>query len=428
MYKQVEFSPIAPALAALLLMPVSAWASPATSAFQMLQHLSGPARDFSPSKIKGRPIKTPKQAVRDSFRSETFSLTTRDGTAQLNGQIDFPLSASGKPPLVVMFPGSGLFDRDVYFGVSETERDFFFLELSKRLTAQGIAVLRADYRGITCTMRSFPPERRSEFYKKCLDRDVRANVDKDTMQADFKQLFEYGKGHEEIDSDRVAILAHSEGTLHTSRMIGRDAIDPYALIYLGALMESPKASISWQMVDRWVDIFMGFDADEDNILTNEEFSAGIVTSPIPVPRWEYYLSPDGFWTYESLYAFLKKDYDKRVEDTLALPDDAQCGPAPGLWSCRWWKNWFKDDKILASGLTRFEGPMLIINGTADTQTPGIRQFKVLKEWEPKMRTRPEAILLEGLGHGLGTHPTMGPMKDSVAQDLTARIKTLLTRE
>ena len=80
--------------------------------------------------------------------AEPVEVKARDGYA-LHGQLDRPAGEDNKPRVVVlMVPGTGLFDRDVSFGRSGTEADKLFKDLSNRITARGVATLRYDLRGV----------------------------------------------------------------------------------------------------------------------------------------------------------------------------------------------------------------------------------------------------------------------------------------
>ena len=61
-------------------------------------------------------------------------MPTKDGAATLNGQFDWPagrheVEEEAGLPLVFMVPGTGLFDRDVYFGNSNTDAALRFEKL-----------------------------------------------------------------------------------------------------------------------------------------------------------------------------------------------------------------------------------------------------------------------------------------------------------
>lgn len=61
--------------------------------------------------------------------SREFSVPSADGT-RITGTVDFP--AREPKAVVVMVAGTGLFDRDVRFGRSNTPRDLLFKDLAVR--------------------------------------------------------------------------------------------------------------------------------------------------------------------------------------------------------------------------------------------------------------------------------------------------------
>ena len=65
------------------------------------------------------------------YRTELFSLQTKDSKACLHGQINWPASREKGIPIVLMCPGSGLHNRDYLIGESNTNNDFVFLALAQ---------------------------------------------------------------------------------------------------------------------------------------------------------------------------------------------------------------------------------------------------------------------------------------------------------
>ena len=215
-----------------------------------------------------------------------FSLPTKDGLSTLTGEIDFPDQAQ-IAPLVIMVPGTGLFDRDVLFGHSGTDRDFVFKDLSKSLNAVGVATLRFDYRGVHCNSRVNPPR------TDCVDNNIRKTVTPENIEDDILQLYSYGSHFSGIDSAKVGIFAHSEGTLHIARLVGSQRINPKTITFMGMLAESPIGIIHYQMVDRQVDMLFAADADHDGILTNQEIQTACDESHVSQEICNKLKSPSG---------------------------------------------------------------------------------------------------------------------------------------
>jgi uncharacterized protein len=96
----------------------------------------------------------------------------------------------GPYPATVLILGSGPMDRDeTVFGHRP------FLVLTDRLTRRGIAVLRADDRGVGESTGDF------------------AAADIEDFATDARAGFDFLRGREEIDADRTGLIGHSDGAV-----------------------------------------------------------------------------------------------------------------------------------------------------------------------------------------------------------------------
>jgi pimeloyl-ACP methyl ester carboxylesterase len=245
--------------------------------------------------------------------SEQFSLLSQDGLATLSGQIDFP--EGNTLPLVVMVPGTGLFDRDVDFAAPGSENGLIFKALSQELNRLGFAVLRHDYRGVKCSLSNAPAcpscktpqERRDHFIRSCLDNSIRATVTPENIRDDIHSIYELGKNHKRIDPSRITVFGHSEGSLHLSHLIKDERIQPKAALFMGGLAESPSSVVRWQMIGRFIDAFLGMDSDRDGTISNDEIKRGHASSRLNNFPLEYLLSTTGGWDQESLLYWRQKE-------------------------------------------------------------------------------------------------------------------------
>ena len=375
-----------------------------------------------------------------------FSLPSDDGRTHITGEIDLPDAAKTcqdcRYPLVVMVPGSGLFDRDGLFGTTGTDRDFMFRDLAQSLAAAGIASLRYDYRGISCNQRTAPPcpdctadQRVKSYVTHCLDNAVRSTVTMANIDDDIALVYHYGASQPQIDPSRVVLLAHSEGTLHAARLVGAGRLSPKGLLLIGMLAESPEGIIKWQMVDRQLRI-LDWSTSHNGVLTNDDIKAGFVKDPYFADlgyKVDNLLSPTGSWTRESLLAALTKQYEGVVQDALAHADDAPYATAvPGqtglevvLASYAWWKDWFTDQTPAVDLLRNYPGEIVAHNGDNDSQTPGVREFSVLDQAAPDFVEPPRAVLHPGVGHGLShASPLLGPIDPAIKQQIIGDLEAL----
>ncbi len=317
-------------------------------------------------------------------------MPTKDGAATLNGQIDWPagqyeVEEEAGLPLVFMVPGTGLFDRDVYFGNSNTDADLIFKTLGNALTQHALAVLRFDKRGVSCNERTVRGDGGFDgFIEKCVDREIRSRVTPATIQDDIKQIFDNAASHDRIDPNRIILFTHSEGTTHVARLVKAGQISARGLVALGFVAESPKRLLRWQLTKRMADLVMLRDSDGDGSISNDEIKAGGLFLGAINP--DIYLSASGLRTEAELRTFLGDEYETFYQNTLAIPDDRPYGR---LASYAWWKMYVVDDRPVVDDLFDFDGVMAFHNGANDSQTPASRNFDIVRAVIDRFKVKPK---------------------------------------
>jgi uncharacterized protein len=136
-------------------------------------------------------LKRPQQPAKPyPYREE--ELTFRDPAADITlaGTLTLP-NGKGPFPAVVLMSGSGPQDRDEALMGHKP-----FLILADQLTRAGIAVLRYDDRGVGKSTGNFSTATHLDF------------------AADGRAAFEYLKSRPEINSKKVGLLGHSEGSVY----------------------------------------------------------------------------------------------------------------------------------------------------------------------------------------------------------------------
>jgi hypothetical protein len=369
-----------------------------------------------------------------------FSIKTSDSITSIQGQIDLPTAVVGstsKPPVVVMVGGTGLFDRDYLWGISGTERDLLFKEFAKSLNQMGIAAARYDYRGVKCNIISMPacPDCKTEvqrlayFRKTCFDEEIRKSVTPITTQQDALEVYKYVQSYEGIDPSKIVVLAHSEGTIHVSRLVGQKAIAPHALLMLGAVAESPQSIIHWQAVDREVeDMFAKFDLNSGGTVTNAEIDTVCENSPGDAEKCkEDWRSSSGNWTKQSFREHCERvNYAPAKAEALQHADhDPYVDSGIVMASYAWWKMWFTDNRTTLPDLFGFPGKISFNNGEIDSQTPGERELGLVEENRAQFKAAIRANLYRGVGHGFGEHPTFGPVNEHSWKKILEELNWLL---
>lgn len=355
--------------------------------------------------------------------SEEFRILSSDGQVELRGQFDLPVSSRNQKtswPLVVMVPGTGLFERDVLFGNSGTDRDFLFRDLSRALNKRGFATLRFDQRGVFCHQRNQPPcltcrtseERMAHFVKSCIDQNIRSRVTPESMRRDILDVIRHGLQQPWLRPDGLTVFGHSEGSLHLSHLMGLGLLRPQRAVFMGGLAESPFEVVRWQMTTRLVEALFQMDTNRDGFVTREEIQTGHATAPLlslyPI---ETLLPPAGSsWTRDAFGAILQSQYESLRQNLAKTPDDSPFGQN-GLVqaSMRWWKMFFFDEVSPAFLLRSFRGRVIYAMGNLDSQTALSRQLQALRAVGPAAQVRFEVAVFPARGHSLGPDPLFGPI-------------------
>lgn len=342
-----------------------------------------------------------------------FQAKSKDGLAQIYGEIDVPDCELKSYPVAMIVGGTGLLSRNGFFGKSHTDRDLLFKDLAGRLAKTCVATVRFDYRGVKCDLTS------KDEITRCVDQDLRAGVTDETMLDDIQTVYDVASSSPLLDPSRIALIGHSEGSLNISRLIARKSIRPRALLFFGGVTESAKTILHWQVAERPVEWMFEMDSDHDQVLTNDEIKSGYAKSHFNgVVPMEALLNPDGVWKRSELAQRYEQVY-QQLSDTSLAKSDTEPYVLNGVVfsSYKWWKRWFTDDVMVLDNLKEFSGPIEYHNGTIDSQTPGLRELEYLTTYSGDMVSRPTFVLHPDKGHGLSSDPLYGPIDEDIADSM-----------
>lgn len=342
-----------------------------------------------------------------------FAVPSADGTV-VHGQADRPdLAPAGA---VILVAGTGAFDRDAAFSQDRAARPVF-LDLSERLTARGVAVVRYDKRGV----------RHGVTGAARIDDAEIVTATTEAQRDDLAAVHDWTRAADGLNARCVVLFGHSEGMVHIGRLAASGAPAPAAVVGMGALLADPVSNFRWNLAERDAWSLRAMDADGDGITTNEEVRAGFAASPAAVNETiAPYLHPAGQWTaadIERMEAAWVEAYPQLRDATLAADDSAPWPSADApAGSMQWWKSWYQDTTPVAVNLARWSVPVTVHLGDLDSQTHIPLQRAA---GEAHLGERLTLRLHNDVGHTLGAHPTYGPVRDDLAEAMADDIAAAL---
>ncbi|MGY8767913.1 MAG: alpha/beta hydrolase [Pirellulales bacterium] len=365
--------------------------------------------------------------------TEQFSLATEDGLAELHGELMLPSNSEQPKGTLLMVPGGWFAERDGFLGDSYTEADLMFLRIARRLVQQNYIVARYDNRGVTGNEFTIGLSNESEdpfadtlrYFEQCVDSEVRKSVTPETLMSDAAVVYDFLTQCPDVNRSNIVVLAHSEGGIHVSRLIGTKRIHPQGILFASAITESPEGVVKWQMVDRYVDEVMRWDSDGDGRVSNDDVNAAYGSSYLIEVgiRQQKLESEGGHWTEPELRAYFTAKYEAEKSKTLDCADDEPF-PRPGEGdldyvgaSHRWLKRMFTDDTPMVELLRDYQGQVAYHFGEIDRQFSALQAIETVNNFASKMQCEPKVTLHPNRGHAFGTaKPVTGPM-DQAAEDL-----------
>lgn len=151
-----------------------------------------------------------KPVVAEDYLSE--DVTFLNGNVLLAGTLTIPKGGDKRYPAALLISGSGPQDRDGNPGVSS-----FYKLIAEKLSANGVAVLRHDDRGVG---KSVVPKAPTTY------RD---------LINDSKAAVGYLRSRKEIDPDRIALIGHSEGGTTAMIIASEDSKIAAIVLLAGAI-------------------------------------------------------------------------------------------------------------------------------------------------------------------------------------------------
>ncbi|WP_458720756.1 alpha/beta hydrolase family protein [Candidatus Nitrosocosmicus sp. R] len=157
-----------------------------------------------------------------------------DNGLETNARLNLPIIGNGPYPAVLLVPGSGMTDMNETAGYIRIDNDTNsliypsarpFFDISEYLSERGFAVLQYDKRGVGANAT-------------ILDYNVWGNVTFDDLVRDAQKALDVLLQQPEVDSSKVVLVGHSEGTTIVPRIAINNSDRVDAIVLMGTLAQN----------------------------------------------------------------------------------------------------------------------------------------------------------------------------------------------
>lgn len=326
---------------------------------------------------------------------------------EIGGTLGLPDSISRqKRPAILFLHGSGPLDRDLQIPGSITadgKPSFIFKTLAHEISENGFITFRYDKRGVT----------KNENSPASIDNKIYATGNVKQLVKDALSAIEFLKAHPNVDSRRIILLGLSEGTI-LAPMIAKQAPETVGLILMSAAGQNLKDLLYFQQVQRNIDLAKDkIDLNQDGFLVEEEV-AQFPNTHFPLDLMDQ--DGDDKVSLPELKALLLAQHYNSLALVLDSPN----------------KNWYQQHFEIAPNyqtLASFTGPILLLQGEIDAQTPLSDALLIKSHLEITGHTDLTFHSFPNLGHGFSPHigkkniiPTVGPLEPHVLVPLVDWLK------
>ena len=339
----------------------------------------------------------------------SFSINAEDKITigRFNSRAIFNKSTSLRcpAPLVIMIPGSGANGPEEMAPASSTGNDkdhSIFSSFSTGLRSGDVGTLALGKPGIDF----FKSWDRNDFF---YDINMYKNLGWQDLINNLKDAVEYSKNLPCVDSNRIYVLGHSEGTQVAAYYSKQFTSDLHGIILVGFSGESLAKTTDWQLFKRSIDLFISPDVDtnHDNFISREEAA----------------FFPDIFsWEF-------KPDQDKvsidEIEQYLRSIKVLQ-DQFTAFANSKLWQGVFNRSPLY-NDIASLPIDVYTFTGALDVQTRPEEAQRLQDACMEAKKTNCEVLLIEGLGHAMSkpkaprSHKlldaTLGPVDESFVEVL-----------
>ncbi|MCA2213003.1 alpha/beta hydrolase [Jidongwangia harbinensis] len=282
-----------------------------------------------------------------------------DGGWSATGELTYPKGARGRLPVVVLLHGSGQHDMDQTLAPGVAT----FGSVARSVNRGGFAVLRFHKRGVV----GVGP--------KLSDNPAFLDPDRPYQQTvrDAAAVVRFAAVSKRVDPAKVFLLGHSEGTQVAGNLVADPGAygirKPAGVVMMGVVGATPREAIYYQAVGRTLgQLHEEFDFDGDGSLSATEVTNGLVGLPDDVAG-----------QFRAVLTSRATDADG--DGRLAIDTEVEPVVRAAVGFDRFphltgmserlakYLTDFGRFAMPARELPRYNGPVLLLNGETDIQTP-----------------------------------------------------------
>ena len=333
------------------------------------------------------------------------------------GELTYPRGAKGRLPVVVLLHGSGPNDMDQTLpgGKGST-----FVPIAQAAAKEGYAVLRFHKRGVV----GVGP---------VLTKDATQLAPADPYSRilqDAAAVVRFAAASSRVDPSRIFLLGHSEGTQVASNLAATPAAygipKPAGVIEMGVVGIEVKQLLIFQVAGvKTARLHEESDIDGDGTLTHREAADGLLGQPKDTAA--------GYRKVLLKGSKVNPATDRNADGRLSI--DSEVGPVfrrqagvrayPALTGVDPATQAYLTDigkfPTASQDLPRFSGPVLLLNGQDDIQTPARAAIVADAALTRAGHRDHELITYPGMSHTMNRtakfEPEYGPLDGDVLADI-----------
>ena len=319
------------------------------------------------------------------------------------GELTYPANAKGRLPVVVMLHGSGHNDMNQTLPEGKGST---FVPLAQAASHEGYATLRFNKRGVT----DIGPVESTD------PAQLAPKNPYNQIQQDASAVIRFAAKSPRIDASRIFLLGHSEGTNVAANLAGDPKKygipKPAGVIEMGVVGLEIKQLLTLQIYGRLLlQMHDEFDVNADGRLTATEAKNGLIAQPKEAADQFRSVLLDG----KKVLASTDTNHDGQV----AI--DAEAGPVlrkatgidtypnvPGFdQPLIDYINDIAKFPTVSEALPKFTGPILMLNGENDLQTPARAALAADAAVAASGNKDHKIVIYPGMAHTMNITPKFG---------------------